>query len=156
MAKRVTKGNLWGFIQSRPYASVADIRRLFMMDVDGAAAVPTNEGAYYIGLPQDTADIIRQLWQEGRIILDLNPDVKARVVQGVYPARRDGINPIQNRAEHMNRIAALMGVGSVSATAIKPGFKGIYRCQAITILEAHLPSGMAGIHMQGNHRIHSF
>jgi hypothetical protein len=87
VAKRVTKGNLWGYIQSRPYASVADIRRLFLMDVEGAAALPSNEGAYYIGLPRDAADLIRQLWQEGRIMLDLNPDVKARVVQGVYPAR---------------------------------------------------------------------
>ena len=87
MAKRVTKGNLWGYIQSRPYASVADIRRLFLMEVEGAAALPSNEGAYYIGLPHDAADLIRQLWQEGRIMLDLNPDVKARVVQGVYPAR---------------------------------------------------------------------
>jgi hypothetical protein len=87
VAKRVTKGNLWGYIQSRPYASVADIRRLFLMEVEGAAALPSNEGAYYIGLPRDAADLIRQLWQEGRIMLDLNPDVKARVVQGVYPAR---------------------------------------------------------------------
>ena len=87
MAKRITKGNLWGFIQSRPYATVADIRRLFTMEVDGAAPVRTSDGTYYIGLPQDAADLIRQLWQEGRIILDLNPDVKAKVVQGVYPAR---------------------------------------------------------------------
>jgi hypothetical protein len=87
VAKRVTKGNLWGFIQSRPYASVADIRRLFMMDVEGAAALATNEGPYYIGLPPEAADLIRQLWQDGRILLDLNPDVKGKVVQGVYPAR---------------------------------------------------------------------
>ncbi|MGH2368807.1 MAG: hypothetical protein ACRDI2_11475, partial [Chloroflexota bacterium] len=62
MPKRVTKGNLWGFIQSRPYASVADIRRLFVMEVDGAAALPTSEGACYIGLPREAADLIRQLW----------------------------------------------------------------------------------------------
>jgi hypothetical protein len=87
VAKRVTKGNLWGFIQSRPYVSMADIRRLFLMDVEDAASLVTNEGAYYVGLPLEAADLIRQLWLEGRIILDLNPDVKARVVQGVYPAR---------------------------------------------------------------------
>ena len=87
MAKRITKGNLWGFIQSRPYVSVADIRRLFMMDVDGAAPFLTSEGPCYIGLPDEAAHLIRQLWQEGRIVLDMNPDVKARVVQGVYPAR---------------------------------------------------------------------
>jgi hypothetical protein len=87
VAKRITKGNLWGFIQSRPYASVADIRRLFVMDVDGAAMVPTSDGTYYIGLPPEVADLVRQLWQEGRIVLDVNPDVKAQVVQGLYPAR---------------------------------------------------------------------
>ncbi len=87
MPKRITKGNLWGFIQSRPYASVADIRRLFTMDVDDASSLPTSEGTYFVGLPQDAADMIGQLWNEGRIVLDTNPDVKALVVQGVYPAR---------------------------------------------------------------------
>lgn len=110
MAKRVTKGNLWGFIQSRPYCSVADIRRLFMMDVEGAAALATNEGAYYIGLPQEAADMIRQLWQEGRVLLDLNPDVKAQVVQGVYPARipmgRPGTRPATRPA---SRPGPIMG-----------------------------------------------
>jgi hypothetical protein len=83
----VTKGNLWGFIQSRPYASVADIRRLFYMEVEDAASVPTSEGTFYIGLPPEAADLVRQLWHEGRIVLDTNPDVKVRVIQGVYPAR---------------------------------------------------------------------
>jgi len=87
VAKRITKGNLWGFIQSRPYASVADIRRLFFMDVDGAAPVPTSEGTCYIGLPPDAAELIAQLCREGRIGLDLNLNVKARVVQGVFPVR---------------------------------------------------------------------
>jgi hypothetical protein len=87
MAKRITKGNLWGYIQSRPYASVSDIRRLFTMEVEGAAPIQSSEGTCYIGLPPDAADLIGQLWQEGRIALDLNPNIKARVVQGVYPAR---------------------------------------------------------------------
>ena len=87
MAKRITKGNLWGYIQSRPYASISDIRRLFTMDVDGAAAIRSSEGTCYIGLPQDAADVVGQLWHEGRVGLDLNPNIKARVVQGIYPAR---------------------------------------------------------------------
>ena len=87
MAKRVTKGNLWGFIQSRPYVSLADIRRLFSMEVEGAAAIHTSEGVTYVGLPPEVADLVRQLWQEGRIAFDLNYDVHARVVQGIYPAR---------------------------------------------------------------------
>ena len=87
MAKRITKGNLWGFIQSRTYASVADMRRLFMMDVEGAAAISTGEGTCYIGLPPEAADMVGQLSREGRIALDLNLNVKARVVQGVFPVR---------------------------------------------------------------------
>jgi hypothetical protein len=103
VAKRVTKGNLWGFIQSRPYASVADIRRLFSMEVEGAAPIPTSEGTCYIGLPSEVADIIRQLWHEGRVGLDLNVNVKARVVQGVFPARlpmhRSGASSGESSAE---------------------------------------------------------
>lgn len=87
MAKRVTKGNLWGFIQSRPYATIADIRRLFQLDVEGVAPVVTGEGTYYVGLPPEAASLLRQLWQEGRIVFDINLDVKGKVVQGVYPAR---------------------------------------------------------------------
>ncbi|HEV2122535.1 MAG TPA: hypothetical protein VGW38_07145 [Chloroflexota bacterium] len=87
MPKRVTKGNLWGFIQSRPYVSVADIRRLFLMEVEDASTVRTDEGNCFIGLPQPVADIVGQLWHEGRVVLDFNPDVKARVVQGLYPSR---------------------------------------------------------------------
>ena len=87
MAKRITKGNLWGFIQSRSYASVADVRRTFSMDVDGATPIPTSEGTCYIGLPPEAAELVGQLSREGRIALDLNLNVKARVVQGVYPVR---------------------------------------------------------------------
>jgi hypothetical protein len=87
VAKRITKGNLWGFIQSRPYTAIADIRRLFGMSVDVAACLATTDGTYFVGLPPDVASLVGQLWHEGRIVLDTNPDVKARVVQGIYPAR---------------------------------------------------------------------
>ncbi len=83
----MTKGNLWGFIQSRPYATIADIRRLFQLEVEGVAPVVTSEGTYYVGLPPEAASLMRQLWQEGRIVFDVNLDVKGKVVQGVYPAR---------------------------------------------------------------------
>src|SRR5688500_19210690 len=63
------------------------MRRLFMMDVDGAAAIPTSEGTCYIGLPPEAAELVGQLSREGRIALDLNLNVKARVVQGIYPVR---------------------------------------------------------------------
>jgi hypothetical protein len=116
VAKRITKGNLWGFIQSRPYASVADIRRLFAIEVEGAVPVSTTEGTCFIGLSQDGADLIRQLWHEGRIVLDLNPNVKARVVQGVYPARATfGRQPAGQGVAPAGRARA--GVAGGTATA---------------------------------------
>ncbi len=84
MAKNVTKGNLWGYIQSRPYASVADIRRQFSLESEAAIPLQTLHGVVYIGLPSHGAQFIRQLLREGRIALDFLPDVRGRVVTGVY------------------------------------------------------------------------
>ncbi len=84
MAKNVTKGNLWGYIQSRPYASVADIRRQFSLESEAAIPLRTGHGVVYIGLPNRGAQFLRQLLREGRIALDFLPDVRGRVVTGVY------------------------------------------------------------------------
>ena len=84
MAKNVTKGNLWGYIQSRPYASVADIRRQFSLESEAAIPLQTMHGVVYIGLPSRGAQFLRQLSREGRIALDFLPDVRGRVVVGVY------------------------------------------------------------------------
>lgn len=84
MAKNVTKGNLWGYIQSRPYASVADIRRQFSLESEAAIPLRTGHGVVYIGLPNRDAQFLRQLLREGRIALDFLPDVRAHVVTGVY------------------------------------------------------------------------
>ena len=84
MAKNVTKGNLWGYIQSRPYASVADIRRQFSLESEAAIPLRTTHGVVYIGLPSREAQFLHQLLREGRIALDFLPDVRGRVVTGVY------------------------------------------------------------------------
>ena len=84
MAKNVTKGNLWGYIQSRPYASVADIRRQFSLESEAAIPLQTTHGVVYIGLPNRGAQFLRQLLREGRIALDFLPDVRGHVVTGVY------------------------------------------------------------------------
>ena len=60
---------------------------MFSMEVDGATAIRTSEGTCYIGLPPEAADLVGQLSREGRIALDLNLNVKAHVVQGIYPVR---------------------------------------------------------------------
>lgn len=87
MPKRITKGNLWGLIQSRPYTLVSDVRRAFALQAEDAVAVATPEGRAYVGLPQVAADLVRQLYLEGRVILDLHPEVRGRVVAGLFPAR---------------------------------------------------------------------
>ena len=90
MAKNVTKGNLWGYIQSRPYASVSDIRRQFSLETEAAAPIRTPHGVVFIGLPNRGAQLLRQLVREGRIALDLLPDVRGSVVTGVYAIQAPG------------------------------------------------------------------
>ena len=87
MTKNVTKGNLWGYIQSRPYASVADIRRQFSLETDVATPIRLLRSVAVVGLPRDGAQLIQQLVREGRVSLDLLPDIRAPVVNGVYAIR---------------------------------------------------------------------
>ena len=118
MAKNVTKGNLWGYIQSRPYASVADIRRQFNLESEAAIPLRTTHGVVYIGLPNRGAQFLRQLQREGRIVLDFLPDVRGRVVTGVYaiqapsrkgtpggPAKGKGTRKRKRRARRGGRAA---------------------------------------------------
>ncbi|HAH14579.1 MAG: hypothetical protein EBQ56_06825 [Proteobacteria bacterium] len=101
ITKRVTKGNIWGVVQSRLYVPISDLRRMFNLPTDDVAPMTTTEGTYYIGLPPEAAAMVGQLWQEGRIVFDCNQDVRVMVVQGLSPVRvltrgrnDDGTRPV--------------------------------------------------------------
>src|SRR5438045_8202129 len=142
VTKRVTKGNLWGFIQSRPYASVADIRRLFTVGIDDASMLSTSEGTYFIGLSQEAADLIGQLWHEGRIVFDTNPDVKAPVVQGIYPARAALGRPISADAAQRAGRSWSGRHPTQRGRIVSQAGSDSHRAEGATLLGARLDAGM--------------
>jgi hypothetical protein len=86
---------LW-FIRSRSYVSIPDVRRRFNLD-EGEEVSPfvTQQGRVYVGLPSDATRALGDLVREGRIGLELQPGLMAKVAVGVYvmPQARDRVGP---------------------------------------------------------------
>ena len=111
MAKKLSKGSLLGFLRSRPYVSVADIRRRFLLETDDATPLRGPEGYVYIGLPPSAAETVRQLWSEGKIGLHFSPNIRARSVEGLYATRLD----FGQRSESQQARAALLDAAAAEA-----------------------------------------
>jgi hypothetical protein len=109
--KRLSKSSLLWFIRSRSYVSIPDIRRRFNLD-DREEVSPfvSAQGRIYVGLPSDATRALGDLVREGRIGLELQPGLMAKVAVGVYvmPQARerfphpvhdfDGIAPADDEA----------------------------------------------------------
>ncbi len=85
--KRPSTSSLRRYLTSRPYLSVADIRRRFGLDPDAMSLVSRNGTTAYIGLPEREAAKLQDLWQRDEVGVELSVEVKAPVVVGVYPMR---------------------------------------------------------------------
>lgn len=85
--KRPSTSSLRRYLTSRPYLSVADIRRRFGLDPDAMSVVSRNGTTAYIGLPEREASKLQDLWQRDEVGVELSVEVKAPVVVGVYPMR---------------------------------------------------------------------
>ncbi len=85
--KRPSTSSLRRYLTSRPYLSVADIRRRFGLDPDAMSAVSRDGTTAYIGLPEREASKLQDLWQRDEIGVELSVEVRAPVVVGVYPMR---------------------------------------------------------------------
>lgn len=87
-SKRPSTSSLRRFISSRPYVTVAELRRRFGLDdPDGMACVTHDGRAVYIGLPDREALKIDELLMRGELGLQLSVEVRAPVAVGVYPMR---------------------------------------------------------------------
>jgi hypothetical protein len=87
-SKRPSTSSLRRFITSRPYVTVAELRRRFVLDgADGIVRVERNGTHAWIGLPEREAAKIQELWQRDDLGLELSVEVHAPVVVGVYPMR---------------------------------------------------------------------
>jgi hypothetical protein len=78
--KRPSTSSLRRFITSRPYVTVAEIRRRFGLDdPDAMAHLQRNGTSAWIGLPEREATKLEELWHRD--------EVRAPVVVGIYPMR---------------------------------------------------------------------
>lgn len=86
--KRPSTSSLRRFITSRPYVTVAELRRRFGLDdVDGMVRLERSGSAAWIGLPEREAGKLEDLWHRDEVALELSVEVRAPVVVGVYPLR---------------------------------------------------------------------
>lgn len=86
--KRPSTSSLRRFITSRPYVTVAELRRRFGLDdPDAIAHLRRNGTSAWIGLPAREATKLQDLWDRGEVGMELSVEVNAPVVVGVYPMR---------------------------------------------------------------------
>jgi hypothetical protein len=87
-SKRPSTSSLRRFITSRPFVTVAELRRRFGLDEqDGMVCLRRNGTAAWIGLPEREAAKLQDLWERDEIGVELSVEVRAPVVIGVYPMR---------------------------------------------------------------------
>jgi hypothetical protein len=85
--KRPSTSSLRRYLTSRPYLTVADVRRRFGLDPEAMSVVCREDTRAYVGLPEREATKIQDLWQRDEIGLELSVEVRAPVVVGIYPMR---------------------------------------------------------------------
>jgi hypothetical protein len=85
--KRPSTSSLRRYLTSRPFISVADIRRRFGLEADAMSHIARNGTSAYIGLPEREALKLQDLWQRDEVGVELSVEVHAPVVVGVYPIR---------------------------------------------------------------------
>jgi hypothetical protein len=86
--KRPSTSSLRRFITSRPYVTVAELRRRFGLDdPDAIAHLQRNGTSAWIGIPAREAAKLEELWQRDELGLELSVEVQAPVVVGIYPMR---------------------------------------------------------------------
>jgi hypothetical protein len=85
--KRPSTSSLRRYLTSRPYISVADIRRRFGLEADSMSHIARNGTSAYIGLPEREALKLQDLWQRDEVGIELSVEVNAPVIVGIYPMR---------------------------------------------------------------------
>lgn len=87
-SKRPSTSSLRRFITSRPYVTVAELRRRFGLDdPDAMAHIQRNGTSAWIGLPEREASKLQELWHREELGMQLSVEVHAPVVVGIYPMR---------------------------------------------------------------------
>jgi hypothetical protein len=118
-SKRPSTSSLRRFITSRPYVTVAELRRRFGLDdPDAMALVRHNGTTAWVGLPEREAAKLQDLWSRNELGVELSVEVRAPVVVGVYPMRIARYVLDGNGGHAMP--STVNGNGGVPATAPSP------------------------------------
>lgn len=92
-ARKFNRSNLRRLIRARAYTSISQIRRYFSIESEDVNPIHGPNGMVFVALPEASAGILSQLWREGKIDVQLSPDVRAAIIDGVYstesPVRLD-------------------------------------------------------------------
>ncbi len=77
------------FIKSRPYVPVHELRRRFEIEgvEDDVSPLQTEQGTYYVGLPQQEAGYLGDLIKAGEVGYELLLDPTSPALVGVFPMR---------------------------------------------------------------------
>jgi hypothetical protein len=87
-SKRPSTSSLRRFITSRPFITIAELRRRFGLDDPNAMTLLSRNGtSAWIGLPEREASKLQELWSRGEVGIELSVEVRAPVVVGVFPMR---------------------------------------------------------------------
>jgi len=114
-SKRPSTSSLRRFITSRPYVTVAELRRRFGLDdPDGIGHLERNGTHAWIGLPEREAQKIQDLWQREEVGLELSVEVNAPVVVGIYPMRI--ARYVMDATPATNGYAPSLGLNGTAAT----------------------------------------
>jgi hypothetical protein len=86
--KRPSTSSLRRFIASRPFVTVAELRRRFGLDEPDAMTLLHHNGtSAWIGLPDREASKLQDLWDRNELGVELSVEVRAPVAVGIYPMR---------------------------------------------------------------------
>ena len=87
-SKRPSTSSLRRFITSRPYVTVAELRRRFGLDdPEAMTRLRRNGTSAWVGLPEREGAKLQELWHRDELGLELSVEVRAPVVVGIYPMR---------------------------------------------------------------------
>jgi len=128
-SKRPSTSSLRRFITSRPYVTVAELRRRFGIDdPDCMARIHRNGTSAWIGLPEREATKLQDLWEREELGMELSVEVRAPVVVGVYlmhiaryvtsPGTQDLRRPhraFSGNGQEMTQLASPAGQASVGS-----------------------------------------
>ena len=131
-SKRPSTSSLRRFITSRPFVTVAELRRRFGLDdPDAMTHIQRNGTSAWIGLPEREAGKLQDLWHRDELGVELSVEVRAPVIVGIYPMRiaryvMDGLHqrdsPPRNGQHHAapERPASREGASSTSPAVPSP------------------------------------